>query len=90
MGWLEASGESEIVPVLGATEGILGRVLMLQKRRGGGRGKIKFQAQGKTLGSCRKARGMDSEPELMEKANCPADAEGMMQNLLRTRKLVIC
>lgn len=60
MGWLEASGEREreIAPALRANEHILMGVLMLQKKKGEGRGETKkFQVEGSSRQTLRNCRG---------------------------------
>lgn len=82
----EREREGEITPALGPTERIL--VLMLQKKWDGRREEAKkFQAEVQGDTEKLQKRGRDSQPELMEKATCPAEAEGIMQNLLQPRKL---
>lgn len=42
------------------------------------------------LRNCRELTGMGSQPELLENSTCPAEAEGIMQNLVQIRKPLSC
>lgn len=77
------SGEREIAPAMGANEHILGGNFLLQKKKGGGRWERKtFQAEVQKGTEKLQRRGMGSQSELIRRAACVCEAEGIMESFL--------